>query len=297
MDRIAGGQAALPATCGELVQGTLDGVPCLVSCPITLWATAQIIVDSEPSWQIPADAPKTTQALRAALEFLGRTEQGVTLRLSSPIPRGRGYGSSTADIGATLYALGQALGQPLAPADVARLAVSVEPSDSTMFPGLTLFDHRRGSFYEHLGSAPAMNIIVLDPGGEIDTIAFNRCDHRDRLRHLADQHREAFTLLRHGLRRGDMQAIGQAATLSARAHQSILHNPLLETALSIADDVGALGVCRAHSGTILGLLVDPTRAAVADVFAYVRRSLASAVGVACYSLTGGGPQTARIRIS
>jgi hypothetical protein len=44
------------------------------------------------------------------------------------------------DIGATLFALGRAMEQPLASAEVAQLAVGIEPSDSSLFPGLTLFD-------------------------------------------------------------------------------------------------------------------------------------------------------------
>jgi len=41
---------ALPAACGELVQGTLDGVRCLVSCPIDRYSIAKVTLQPEPGW-------------------------------------------------------------------------------------------------------------------------------------------------------------------------------------------------------------------------------------------------------
>ncbi len=284
------GRAWLPATCGELVQGSLDGIPCLVSCPITLWSQAEVALDaSKATWQIPDDTPKAGQAVRAALAAMPEVAGGA-LSIKSPIPRGRGYGSSTADIAAALYALGDALGRPMLAVQVARLAVAVEPSDSTMFDGITLFDHRQARFHETLGRAPALAVAVLDPGGEVDTVAFNQRDLAAGLRPLASQHRRAFDLLRQGLATADVSSIGAAATLSAQAQQSILHNPLLEVALALARSVGALGVCRAHSGTILGILLDPARIDAADVLAHLRHRVGRGVGVVAYHLTDGGPR-------
>ena len=285
------GAASLPATCGELVQGTLEGVPCLVSCPIGLYSTAQVTIGPELLQETPADAPKAVAALRAGQGFLGHSDAGVGLVLDSPIPRGRGYGSSTADVGASLYALAEASGQTLAPVDAARLAVGVEPSDSTLFPGLTLFDHIRGSFHEHLGQAPGVAVLVIDPGGTVDTIAFNQTDHEAALRTLAGRHHEAFALLRLGLARGDMAAVGQAASLSAQAHQTILFNVLLDRALSIAAEIGSFGVCRAHSGTILGILLPQDQAVAPDTLTYVARRLPADIALHQYTLVGGGPRT------
>lgn len=281
---------ALPATCGELVQGTLDGIPCLVSCPIDLYSVAQVCLTSTSGWEIPHYAPKAASALRAGLAYLGGAQWGGQLRLFGELPRGRGYGSSTADIGAALFALGQALGKEMAPEAVARLAVGVEPSDSSIFPGLALFDHRGGRFHESWGPAPPLTVVVIDPGGEVDTLAFNRVDRCEVLRRLALQHREAFSLLRQGLERGDWAAVGEAATLSTRLHQSILPSPLLESVLALAEEVRALGVCRAHSGTLLGLLLDPCRVDPFAATAFVSRNLPDTVAVTSYPLVNGGPR-------
>jgi hypothetical protein len=60
--------------------------------------------------------------------------------------------------------------------------------------------------------------------------------------------------------------------------------------LALAREVGALGVCRAHSGTLLGLLLDPVHADVPAVAAFVARRLPDGVNVAHYPLVDGGPR-------
>lgn len=281
---------AVPGTCGELVQGALDGEPCLISCPIAWYSLAAVHCQPWGGWTVPAHAPKTHAALHTGLAYLRQTASSGSVRLHTALPRGRGYGSSTADIGATLYALGHAVGRRLTPSEVAALAVQIEPSDSSLFPGLALWAHRSGQLYEDLGAPPPLTVIVLDSGGEVDTLAFNRRDHRQALRRLASQHREAFTVLREGLRHSNLEAIGAAATLSATAHQAILLNPLLPAALQLARDVRALGVCRAHSGTVLGLLLDPGSADIAQITSVIAQRLAPAVAVFSLPLVSGGPR-------
>lgn len=239
----------------------------------------------------PDDAPKAAQALDAGSRALGLADIGYTLRLHSPVPRGRGYGSSTADITAALYALADAAGRTLTASEAAVIAISVEPSDSTMFDELTLFDHRCGAFHETLGPAPAIAVLVLDPGGVVDTISFNQRDLAALLRPLAAQHRVAFDMLRHGVRAGDLAAVGAAATLSARLHQDILHNPLLDKALNLAAELGALGVCRAHSGTILGILLDAQRSDIPHAATHAQRALGDVATVTRHTLVGGGARS------
>ncbi len=283
----------LPATCGELVQGTLGGEPCLVSCPIGWYGEVEVSVTANTGWETPTACPKVSQAVKVALADRAPAGRAVggRVRVRSAVPRGRGYGSSTVDVAGTLYGVGAALtGTPPDPVTVGRLAVLVEPTDSTLAPGLALFAHRTAAFLEVLGPAPALEVIVLDPGGEVDTEAFNRALNLAALKRLAPQHREAFALLRDGIGSQDAEAVGQAATISALAHQAVLPNPLVEAACRLARKVGALGVCRAHSGTLAGLLWNPTAGDVDDVAAWVARRLAGRVQVRVFPLVGGGPR-------
>lgn len=280
----------LPATCGELVQGTLDGVPCLVSCPIDLYNQAEVSLQAEPGRRAPAGKLKAAEALRAGLEYLGSEWPGAALRLRSPIPLSRGYASSTADIGAALFAVAQELEKPLDPWTAAQIAIQIEPTDSTFFSGLALLSHREVRFFELLGPAPGLHLLMLDPGGEVDTLRFNRQDHRDGLARLAPDHREAFELLQSGLERASLADIAQAATLSARAHQAILFNPLLEQVLPLLAGLGALGVCRAHSGTLVGILFDPRQADLVAIYNFLRARLPARIQINIQRLVDGGPR-------
>lgn len=280
------GRGALPATCGELFQGLIDDQPCLISCPIDWLATAHVTLQADASgWHSAQPLSKTLAALALASEGFAL---GGQVEIASPIPMGRGYGSSTADIGAALYALARAAGRELGPPEAAQLAAQVEPTDSTLFPGLTLFAHRDGCLLEDLGPAPGLAVLVLDPGGEVDTLAYNREMPSERLRRFTGAHREAFGLIQNGLAARDWEAVGRGATLSATTHQAVLFNPLLEAALDLSRTLGGLGVCRAHSGTILGLLIDPARVEPATALQGARAALPPGVTMRLHQLVDGG---------
>lgn len=278
----------MPATCGELVQGTLDGIPCLVSCPISVFSVARVCLTNGTGWDVPCDRPKALAALQAGARYLGHSG-GLRVHLDSTLPPGRGYGTSTADLAAVLYALGHGCGRSLQPAEVARLVVAIEPSDSTMLPGLALLAHRDACFHELLGDAPPLWVLVIDPGGQVDTVAFNQLDHRPALRRLASAHREAFDLLRTSLRQRDWRGLGEAATRSARLHQGILPNAWLDDVCHLSTAVGGLGVCRAHSGTLLGILLDSDEDGARSACRFVARHLPPELGVQLVRLCDGGP--------
>jgi len=144
-------------------------------------------------------------------------------------------------------------------------------------------------FYQVLGSASFANVVILDPGGAVDSEDFNARDWKPALKKLASQHRQAFDLLQQGIAAQDLSAIGEAATLSAKAHQSILFNPLLDHALALARETGAVGICRAHSGTILGLLFSNAAFDEGEVIPYLRKHLPPRIHLRVTELTEGGP--------
>ncbi|GAB4519116.1 MAG: GHMP kinase [Anaerolineae bacterium] len=250
----------IPGTCGEWVQGTWEGVPCLVSCSVGLWVRVVTYLSGQSHpWKLRASRPKATRALALALRARGYAGWGA-LMIDNPLPMARGYASSTADVAGTIYAVGRALGEPFSAGEVARLAVQVEPTDSSLFPQLTLFAHRTAEIIRPLGDPPPASVVIVDPGGEVDTLAFNRADHGAVMRSLVPRHRDAFQMLMDGVRLGDLPLMARAATESALAHQAVLPNPLVTAAAALARCWGALGICRAHSGTIVGLICHPEAA-------------------------------------
>lgn len=233
----------LPLTCGELVQGTLDGTPVLVSAPIARWGEVRLMAGAG------LVTPPGAQKLRQALTSAGASDVQVTVRREARA--GAGYATSTADVAGSLAAWGLWCDRPFPPETMACRAVAIEPSDGTMFPGLALFAHRDASIIEPLGPAPRLPLLLLDPGGTLDTVWWTR-----RLPRVTLDASTAAALadLRHGLATGDLEAVGRAASRSAAAYQSVLPSALVTQALTLAPAVGALGVVRAHSGPIAGLL-------------------------------------------
>ncbi len=273
------GIAFVPCTCGELVQGTLEGEPFLVSCPIDLYSRVRVVVGGEHSVvttsvvrsrsvereertakAVTTAHDPTFKARRAAantLAALGYPDLPFTLEVSCPLPPSKGFGTSTADVVGAITAAAAAVGSSLKPEQMARLAVAIEPSDGTMFPGLALFDHRAGRRWETLGPAPSLLVAVLEFEGVVDTMAYNARLDLASLRSLEPGHREALGLLRQGVQEDRPDLIGLAATISARINQQLLPKPELEGVISLGTEAGALGVCAAHSGTALGVLFRP----------------------------------------
>lgn len=280
----------MPLTCGELFQGTVNGIPGLVSCPIDSYHQARVRVDDLPGWSYPPNCGKTRRAFQLGLSALDFRQGGGALKITSNAPRERGYGTSTADIGASLFALGEALGTPFAPAEAARIAVRIEPSDSTFFPGLTWFDHLQGRFARFLGEITPIPILVIDPGGRVSTLAFNRRDHHQALRKCRPHHEDAFEMLKSGIENQDWEMIGSAASLSAVLHEEILPNPILKKSISLAGHVHAYGVCRAHSGTLVGVLLNPHIIETNRAEAFFRKFLPAGVTIYSHQLINGGAQ-------
>jgi L-threonine kinase len=245
-----------PGTCGEWIQGWLNEEPVLVSCPVELYSTAHAV--GQESLGVQVLTPDISKAEQAAADVLARSGSGPGLALSiaSSLPRGRGYASSTADIAAASMAAAQVCGLPMNASDLAQLACTIEPSDSTMFPDWTLFAYRSAGWQQPLGAALRLPLLILDPGGGLDTLHYNQTLDLKRVAALEGQTQAALAIFQEGLLRGDYRLLGSAARSSARAYQAVCYSSLVEEALGWAAALDAGGPLRAHSGSIVGLLFD-----------------------------------------
>jgi L-threonine kinase len=278
-----------PGVCGELVQGMLDDSYFLVTCPVDFFS--RVTVELYPGGsgvQGPPDCPKTTAAVSATLSHLGRPDLAACLTVSNPMPRGKGLGSSSADVAAAVSATALALGQELAPREIARIALSVEPTDGIMFPGIALFDHREGKLLEELGPPPPMEIVALDFGGTVDTLEFNHQDRRQGWRSIEPATREALELVRRGIREGDPQLVGRGASISSQASQEVHHKHQLPQVMEFAQRVGAVGVCVGHSGTIIGVLLDARERRGKSTYRRAQAEFPAAELLYHFRLLGGG---------
>ena len=268
----------------------LDGVTFLLTCPIDLYATATVeLREGDGKISAPSDSSKAALALQYTLEFLGLGDRlDAKLYLESPLPRGKGMASSTADVAATVVATAHAAGRPMNDDEIAEIALRIEPSDGLMYSGITRFDHRLGSHAQELGDPPPMQVVILDFGGTVDTLQFNDVDVSASLISSEEGLRGAVELIAQGIQESDVEKIGKGSTLSARANQAILYKPLLESAIALASETGAAGVNVAHSGTVIGMLFDDEEIRVRRAASLAWERLAGLKSVRCQRVIGGG---------
>lgn len=261
------GTARVAATCGELVQGVLDGRPFQVPCPLAV--RGEVRVEARPGtgrvWGA-REHPKARDAAKVALRHAGSPRVDLRLLLRTPVRRGAGMGSSTCDVVGTLRAASRALGVEMSRRTSARLAVGIEPTNGVMFDRLVAFDHVAGRVVEPLGDPPPIRVLVLDLGGRVDTLDLHsRKPSPDRAASGDAVYRDLLARLREGIRTEDPEVIGEAATLSARSILPPVRNGAVEVACDLSRRFGGFGVAAAHSGTVAGVLLpdDPDRVAAA----------------------------------
>lgn len=250
------GLARAPGTCGELIQGTIGDVNFHVTCPVDLYSEVEVSLKPGQNFII-LNTPmrKVEEAVARTLAFFGMSNFAADVKVKSPLPVGKGMASSTADITAACVATAEAAGKSIAPGDIARIALSIEPTDGLMYPGLVLFDHVAGRMFRSLKMPPEIKIMVVDAGGAIDTERFNaRTNLTEMNRQKENIIRQALDILEEGFNAGDWGKIGRAATMSAIANQPMIYKPELTEIIDIAHVCRAFGINTAHSGTVIGIL-------------------------------------------
>jgi uncharacterized protein involved in propanediol utilization len=278
--RGATGVSTCFGTFGELLQGVLPGPDghFLVTLPIARWTVATFQTDPDVAGvQVrPAHKRKALRLAEAILDRAGRASGGV-LTIDSSLPEGKGMASSSADLVATARAMANALHLDLPPRRIERLLHRIEPTDGVLYPAVVAFDHRSVRLRARLGSLPTMTIVGVDEGGIVDTVEFNRIakpfSAADRTEYARLLERMAAAVAAR-----DLAAVGAVATRSAVMNQALWPKRNLPAVLDICTEVGAVGVVAAHSGTMLGILLD-----TADP-AYQRKAAAAAG--ACAALGG-----------
>ena len=280
-----------PGVCGELAQGVIEGIHFLVTCPVDFYSRVKVDIYSDgPGVEAPQDCDKAAAAVRRTLFHLKNAKVRAKLTINNPIPRGKGMASSSADLAAAIAATGLALGEEISPYQIAQIALSIEPTDGIMIPGVALFDHRAGIIRESLGPPPPMEIVALDLGGTVDTVQFNLVDRFQRWESVDEQTGEALRLLRRGIEEQDPALVGRGASISAEASQTVLAKPRLAEVKEFAESVGAVGVNVGHSGTIMGVLLDARKRRGKSTYHKALSAFPDAESVYHFRLLGGGVQ-------
>ena len=246
-------------TFGELLQGVLPGQEreFLVTLPIARYSTARFVAlpGSPEIFVYPSHKEKSRRLAEKLMRGFDLDSGGI-LSLQSELPAGKGCASSSADMVATALAIQSAFGFSISQASLAQVMSSIEPTDGVMYRGIVSFYHREGVLRKLLGHLPSLTIVGLDEGGQVDTVEFNRRS-KPFGRARRAEYKDLLLRMERAVTYGDLGSLGEISTRSAILNQHILPKTHLDLLLDMRQRYKALGVVVAHSGTQLGLLLDP----------------------------------------
>lgn len=250
--------ARCPGSCGELIQGWILGSEKLVSCPIDWYSTVEVC-DGIPRAD---ERPLTRAMVEALLVHFGFPQAlSPTLRIEvdSTLPIAKGMASSTADIAATAVAAAHHLGHSLDETTLSALCVALEPTDSTLFRQLTLFDHHHAGTQIACATAPHFDLLVLESPVILRTADYHRLPREAALKAHAGELQQAWEKVQNACIQQDASLLGEAATLSAIASQALLPKPGFAALMALVESCDLYGLNVAHSGSVVGLMLDPRR--------------------------------------
>jgi len=285
------GKASAPATCGELIQGFIYGQDFLINSPIDLYSAIRVLLteDSEVKVSTPGNFSKVAAVVRQTLDHLGATSLGAKVFVDSMIPRGKGMASSTSELTSAIYATANACSAAIEPHEVMTIILNVDKSsDSVFLPGINRCNHLTGDVLEEFGHPPPLAFLIVDCGGEVETIGFDRAHARMVAKNNSDRLEQALLLLRQGFRGKNASLIALASTMSAEVNQKVLYKAELSDLVEGTKEFGGLGVNCAHTGTVLGVMFDPNKTSEVEL----RNRVAFLVGkeriLGVHSLIAGG---------
>jgi len=278
----------IPGSCGELVQGTINGIDFHITCPIDRFSEASATAGRAGEVMVPHGLDKTAKAVKTAIERLGGAA-GINIDIKSELPHGKGMASSTADIAAAVFATRSALHRDISTEELAEIALSIEPTDGIFFDGIVIYDHRGGKRFERVGDAPPLEILVLEPPESVDTVTFNK--GKSALGMVEESLvGEALEMAVAAIRSCDIKLLGEAATMSALLNQKILPKAVLGDVIDVCRRKGGVGVNIAHSGSVMGMMTEVGSGE--RLFERVAHMIPRAWDAYLVKLIDGGPQYA-----
>lgn len=246
-----------PASCGEFVQGILGNEEYLSSYAIDMFSIASL---EEKKEDINLGSKKSRKAIEKVFEKFNipiEESKNISLDLKSNIPIGKGMASSTADIGATIKATLSILNKKLNDEEISLIASEIEPTDSIILYKNSIFNPINGSVKKYLSSFDNGRVIILEPKEILETkIIRSNPNYLNIKLENKSIIKKSFNLLEKGLKNNDLKLIGEACTLSSLANENIHKKPYLNEIIEISQSMNAYGVNIAHSGTVIGILID-----------------------------------------
>jgi L-threonine kinase len=249
------GKGSCNGTFGELVQGVIAERPFLITLPIPSLRSEAVFIPNpdESKIDVMNSKIKAARAGELLLQQFG-VIGGGHLEIRSNIPPGKGMASSSADITAALTAIAKSYSLPVTADIISHIAAKIEPTDGVMYEHAVAFDYIHGELIETFGELPQFILVGVDLGGSVNTVEFNQIP-KTYNSHDSRAFLKAYDSAQEGFRKKDLSFICKAATISARVNQKILPKPYFREFENLAK-IYQGGIVVAHSGTVMGILID-----------------------------------------
>jgi L-threonine kinase len=246
-----------PASCGEFVQGMIKEKEYLSSYAINRFSKVTLEEKIDDVNKGPLKARRAMEEVFKYFALPKRDLGSISIDIKSEIPISKGMASSTADIGATIKATLNLIGKDLDEYGISKLATKIEPTDSIYIKENTIFNPLDADVVKKLGFFNSGKVLILEPN---DTLSTKHIRNNENYVKLKKQNKYiieyAFKLLEQGIRNNDLSLIGQACNISSVANENIHKKKYLSEIMDISKEYGACGVNIAHSGTVIGILLE-----------------------------------------
>lgn len=246
-----------PASCGEFVQGILDNEEYLSSYAIDMFSIATL---EEKQDNINLGPNKSRKAMEKVFERFNiplKESNNISLNIKSNIPVGKGMASSTADIGAVIKATLSLLNKEMDNEEISFIASQIEPTDSILLYKNSIFNPINGRVKKYLSNLNSGKVVILEPDDILET---RKIRSNPNYLNIKLENKEiinkSFNLLEKGLDENNLSLIGQACTMSSLANENIHKKPYLKEIIEVSQKMNACGVNIAHSGTVVGILME-----------------------------------------
>lgn len=238
-----------PGSIGEIIQGVAYGKELLLSCPVNLFTSVRVFESLAPVYK--KNYPKCNKFMESILQSWGQEDVNneLDIEIRSEIPIGKGFASSTADITALYLSMIKLFNHEYNQQELVKQAVAIEPTDSIIFPQMTLFDYKTGKFQESLGNYIEFFVLVFEGQRTVNTIEFNFNVQAN----LADIE-DLIPILAQSIREGNIKKLAYISSESIARNQGRMKYNILPMIQEICCKTAGLGIIGAHSGDFLGII-------------------------------------------
>lgn len=285
-------QVSCPGSCGELFQGFIGETEYLVTLPITLFNT--VTIELSQAHQFPS-CPKIRQAFERTCDYFALSSSArplVHVTVQQRLPISKGMSSSTADIVATIYGTSRLLEREISEEVVALICCQIEKTDSLLFSQLSVMASATGEVIYQGDWQPELQLLVLEAAATIDTESFHQKRSAVLARRQANEYLSIFEGFKEAVAEQSLEKLGHVATASSCLNQQLLAKPFFQELLALVEHCELLGLMVAHSGTVMGVLLEPDRQVPKELLTYLQGELISQAYPKYYltQTTFGGPR-------